>query len=145
MVFIFKQLLILLFISGNVLCVFVFTKKKMDLKPSFSNILKCLSLFDILFLVGSTIQRKLIYLKFFGGIHTIRRILKIIPSRNSFWFTGSKKDKKSGKRLKTAPAAKTVSIKPFDNVLQRNAIPSAGFSLFLSIRCARSGSMGSKR
>ena len=38
--------------SGNILCVFVFTKKKMDLKPSFSNILKCLSLFDILFLVG---------------------------------------------------------------------------------------------
>ena len=34
------------------MCVFVFTKKKMDLKPSFSNILKCLSLFDILFLVG---------------------------------------------------------------------------------------------
>ena len=40
------------FFSGNILCVFVFTKKKMDLKPSFSNILKCLSLFDILFLVG---------------------------------------------------------------------------------------------
>jgi len=38
-------------IIGNVLCVFVFTKKKMDLKPSFSNILKCLSLFDILFLM----------------------------------------------------------------------------------------------
>ena len=40
------------FFLGNILCVFVFTKKKMDLKPSFSNILKCLSLFDILFLVG---------------------------------------------------------------------------------------------
>ena len=42
----------LTFLSGNILCVFVFTKKKMDLKPSFSNILKCLSLFDILFSVG---------------------------------------------------------------------------------------------
>lgn len=39
-------------IVGNILCVFVFTKKKMDLKPSFSNILKCLSVFDIIFLMG---------------------------------------------------------------------------------------------
>ena len=36
---------------GNVLCVFVFNNSSVDLKPSFSNILKCLSIFDILFLV----------------------------------------------------------------------------------------------
>jgi len=37
-------------IVGNILCVFVFHKKKVDLKPSFSNILKCLSILDSLFL-----------------------------------------------------------------------------------------------
>ena len=40
------------FISGNVLCLFVFSNKHLDLKPAFSNILKCLSVFDIVFLVG---------------------------------------------------------------------------------------------
>ncbi|XP_023337723.1 FMRFamide receptor [Eurytemora carolleeae] len=39
-------------IVGNILCLFVFNQKKVELKPSFSNILKCLSVFDILFLVG---------------------------------------------------------------------------------------------
>lgn len=39
-------------IVGNVTCVFVFNHKSVDLKPSFSNILKCLSIFDILFLSG---------------------------------------------------------------------------------------------
>ena len=37
--------------SGNITCLFVFNHKSVDLKPSFSNILKCLSIFDILFLV----------------------------------------------------------------------------------------------
>ena len=36
---------------GNVLCLFVFSNKHLDLKPAFSNILKCLSVFDIIFLV----------------------------------------------------------------------------------------------
>ena len=39
-------------IVGNITCVFVFNHKSVDLKPSFSNILKCLSVYDILFLVG---------------------------------------------------------------------------------------------
>ena len=39
-------------IVGNITCVFVFNHKSVDLKPSFSNILKCLSIYDILFLVG---------------------------------------------------------------------------------------------
>ena len=37
---------------GNIFCVFVFSRKKLDLKPAFSNILKCLSVFDIIFLVS---------------------------------------------------------------------------------------------
>ena len=48
-----------LHVSGNVLCLFVFTQKKVELKPSFANILKCLSVFDILFLVSSVcLQRR---------------------------------------------------------------------------------------
>ena len=39
-------------IVGNIACVFVFNHKSVDLKPSFSNILKCLSIYDILFLVS---------------------------------------------------------------------------------------------
>ena len=39
-------------IAGNIICVFVFTQKSVELKPSFSNILKCLSICDTLFLVG---------------------------------------------------------------------------------------------
>ena len=38
-------------ILGNIVCVFVFSRSNLDLKPAFSNILKCLSLFDICFLV----------------------------------------------------------------------------------------------
>ena len=38
---------------GNIVCVFVFSRNNLDLKPAFSNILKCLSLFDICFLVGN--------------------------------------------------------------------------------------------
>jgi len=37
-------------IIGNILCVFVFSNNNLDLKPAFSNILKCLSVFDIVFL-----------------------------------------------------------------------------------------------
>merc|ERR1719219_775672 len=37
-------------IAGNVLCLFVVSNKHLDLKPAFSNILKCLSVFDIIFL-----------------------------------------------------------------------------------------------
>ena len=43
--------------TGNVTCVFVFNHKSVDLKPSFSNILKCLSIFDILFLVNISLYR----------------------------------------------------------------------------------------
>ena len=37
---------------GNILCVFVFSQSKLELKPAFANILKCLSVFDTLFLVS---------------------------------------------------------------------------------------------
>ena len=47
------NLQLIIFLSGNILCFFVFTKKKkMNLKPSFINILRCLSVFDTIFLVG---------------------------------------------------------------------------------------------
>ena len=39
-------------LAGNILCVFVFSRSKLDLKPAFSNILKCLSVFDTIFLVS---------------------------------------------------------------------------------------------
>merc|ERR1712223_633630 len=39
-------------IFGNLLCVFVFNHKSVDLKPSFSNILKCLSVYDMALLTG---------------------------------------------------------------------------------------------
>ena len=42
---------ILFFFKGNLLCLFVFNQKTVDLSPSFSNILKCLSLYDIALLV----------------------------------------------------------------------------------------------
>jgi len=37
-------------IAGNVLCLFVFSTRNLDLKPAFANLLKCLSVFDIIFL-----------------------------------------------------------------------------------------------
>ena len=36
---------------GNLLCVWAFNKKDVELKPSFANLLKCLSIFDTIFLV----------------------------------------------------------------------------------------------
>lgn len=39
-------------VSGNILCVSVFSRSKLDLKPAFANILKCLSVFDSVFLVS---------------------------------------------------------------------------------------------
>ena len=41
----------MLFFSGNLLCLFVFNHKSVDLKPSFANILKCLSVYDTALLV----------------------------------------------------------------------------------------------
>ena len=41
-------------ISGNLLCLFVFNHKSVDLKPSFANILKCLSVYDTALLVSLT-------------------------------------------------------------------------------------------
>ncbi len=38
--------------AGNILCVWVFNKKDVELKPSFANLLKCLSIYDILLLVS---------------------------------------------------------------------------------------------
>jgi len=36
---------------GNIACIFVFNHKSVDLKPSFANLLKCLSVYDVIFLV----------------------------------------------------------------------------------------------
>ena len=44
---------------GNIVCVFVFNQKSVDLIPSFSNILKCLSIFDICFLVNILVSKGL--------------------------------------------------------------------------------------
>ena len=45
--------------EGNLLCLFVFNQKSVDLSPSFSNILKCLSLYDIALLVRvQTVKKK---------------------------------------------------------------------------------------
>ena len=51
--------------SGNIICFLVFSKnQKMDLKPSFINILRCLAVFDTLFLVNLLFQFRLdIYCK----------------------------------------------------------------------------------
>ena len=40
------------YLSGNILCVWTFNKKDVELKPSFANLLKCLSVFDTIFLVS---------------------------------------------------------------------------------------------
>ena len=37
---------------GNLACIWVFSGKSVDLKPSFANILKCLSIYDICLLVS---------------------------------------------------------------------------------------------
>jgi len=39
-------------IIGNIVCLFVLSSKAVDLQPSFANILKCLSCWDIIFLTG---------------------------------------------------------------------------------------------
>ena len=39
--------------SGNILCVWTFNKKDVELKASFANLLKCLSVFDTIFLVST--------------------------------------------------------------------------------------------
>ena len=44
-------------IVGNITCVFVFNHKSVDLKPSFSNILKCLSIYEMALLVGQNRSR----------------------------------------------------------------------------------------
>ncbi len=46
----------------------VFNKKDVELKPSFANLLKCLSIYDILLLVGRHI------FNFINGLKIMRRI-----------------------------------------------------------------------
>ena len=43
-------------ILGNVFCVFVLSNKSVELKPSFANLLKCLSVYDTALLVRSIIS-----------------------------------------------------------------------------------------
>ena len=50
------------FCAGNCLCLFVFCNKHLNLKPAFSNLLKCLSVFDIIFLVRKSEEARLILL-----------------------------------------------------------------------------------
>ena len=40
-------------IFGNITCLLVLSNKSVDLKPSFSNLLKCLAVYDILILVNT--------------------------------------------------------------------------------------------
>jgi hypothetical protein len=61
-------------VLGNILCVWVFNKKDVELKPSFANLLKCLSIYDILLLVG----RNIFYL--LKGLKVMRRIYIIFES-----------------------------------------------------------------
>ena len=62
-------------IIGNFVCLVVLSNKSVDLKPSFSNLLKCLSVYDILILVmhfvystfqksGQLFKKKLIWANF---------------------------------------------------------------------------------
>jgi len=46
-------------IVGNLLCVWTFNKKDVELKPSFANLLKCLSIFDTIFLICILLQYSL--------------------------------------------------------------------------------------
>jgi len=46
-------------ILGNILCVWAFNKKDVELKPSFANLLKCLSVFDTVFLTCILLQYSL--------------------------------------------------------------------------------------
>ena len=46
-----RIIFIFLIPSGNILSVWIFNKKDVELKPSFANLLKCLSVFDTIFLV----------------------------------------------------------------------------------------------
>lgn len=43
-------------VIGNILCVWTFNKKDVELKPSFANLLKCLSVFDTIFLCSMFVQ-----------------------------------------------------------------------------------------
>jgi len=52
-------ILALLGIFGNILCVWTFNKKDVELKPSFANLLKCLSIFDTIFLASMFLQYSL--------------------------------------------------------------------------------------
>ena len=49
--FFFIYIYHIVLLLGNILCLCVFNQKSVDLKPSFSNILKCLSIYDICTLV----------------------------------------------------------------------------------------------
>jgi len=40
--------------SGNLLCVWIIQRKEVELKPSFANLLKCLSIYDSVLLVRSS-------------------------------------------------------------------------------------------
>ncbi len=66
--------LIPFYVLGNILCVWVFNKKDVELKPSFANLLKCLSVYDILLLVGRHIFNFIKGLKIIQRIYVFRRI-----------------------------------------------------------------------
>ena len=44
------------FLAGNLLCVWAFNKKDVELKRSFANLLNCLAIFDSLFLTCLLLQ-----------------------------------------------------------------------------------------
>ena len=51
-------------IFGNITCLLVLSNKSVDLKPSFSNLLKCLAVYDILILVNTIFIQSNILLHF---------------------------------------------------------------------------------
>ena len=69
---------------GNLACISVFSSKSVDLKPSFSNILKCLSIYDICLLVRRNILN--IILNILNNIPNILNILNIINVLNIVCF-----------------------------------------------------------
>jgi len=76
-------------IFGNLLCLFVFNQKSVDLKPSFSNILKCLSIYDMALLTGVLILYTLPALSDFYNVNIKPYSLPIVLPLTQVALTGS--------------------------------------------------------
>jgi len=76
-------------IVGNLLCVWTFNKTDVELKPSFANLLKCLSIFDTIFLVCILLEYSLPILSQQFYIWVLPRITPIIVPFIHISLTGS--------------------------------------------------------